>query len=638
VACLAALLAAGGAGASAAKPSFDYLYIRANEGQSSGGHAAIRFGEWVFDFQYHAGLVQLRRERWGRFEYDYRTLQNRGMELSRIAVSSETWALLESSFQRHYLAQSRELAHLDAIQRDARLIELLHPGRRGEPLELPAVGFFEGEPPLRSKEPQEPAVLVRLRDRVAEWHGRDYATRRRAALDASFRRLHMAPAAAEAATDPDLRAAASPTISERYTDHLLALAALERLEYPTPLGPGRRLGERRSASDPRLLPPAGLGVLEATELARLREASEGLLLAMARLAASSRPDWGRPFLLGMARLLVLEESLDSGRLVLLDGFSADAELLEITGRRRALLPGMAAEASAELEAVREAFFEGHGWSEAEYQALEEAASRWFELRAALAGASRIRVQAGPLIPEGRGRVGALPRPPGDAVLLARRLAETRAAERRYRSALEDRYGYDLFRRNCVSEIFRTLESALLEGADAPPLAGRDRAELVRAESRRRLGGHVDPVAGLNFIPRVSSRHVRSRYAVVEAVHLPSYRHHQMARMAESETALRVALRESNVLTSTLYQPSHEDGFFLFFTDGEVPLRPLLGALNLVAGLTRGALGVLLLPFDGSRSLRSGLEGALFSVPELFFQNVRKGSNEWVSDAELPPPG
>jgi hypothetical protein len=168
--------------------------------------------------------------------------------------------------------------------------------------------------------------------------------------------------------------------------------------------------------------------------------------------------------------------------------------------------------------------------------------------------------------------------------LARRLAETRAVERRYESALRSRYGYDLFQRNCVSEIFRTLELALVEGAGAQHLEGRDRANLVRAESRRRLGGYVDPVAGLNFIPRVSSQRVRTRYALVEATHLPSYRHHQMARMAESEGALRVALRESNVLTSTLYEPNGEDGFFLFFTDGGVPLRPLLGALNLVAGL------------------------------------------------------
>jgi hypothetical protein len=34
-------------------------------------------------------------------------------------------------------------------------------------------------------------------------------------------------------------------------------------------------------------------------------------------------------------------------------------------------------------------------------------------------------------------------------------------------------------------------------------------------------------------------------------------------------------------------------------------------------------------------LRAGLSGALWSLPELAFSNVRKGSNDWVPPAQRP---
>ena len=53
---------------------------------------------------------------------------------------------------------------------------------------------------------------------------------------------------------------------------------------------------------------------------------------------------------------------------------------------------------------------------------------------------------------------------------------------------------------------------------------------------------------------------------------------------------------------------------------------------------RSALAVAELPFDRGRALRSGLTGVLYSLPELLFQNIRKGYNEYVPPGERPPPG
>jgi hypothetical protein len=89
----------------------------------------------------------------------------------------------------------------------------------------------------------------------------------------------------------------------------------------------------------------------------------------------------------------------------------------------------------------------------------------------------------------------------------------------------------------------------------------------------------------------------------------------------------VFLRESNVVTSTLYRVEPRDSIFLFFTDDLVAPRPLFGAANLLTGLAASAVGLTMLPVDGGETFWAGLRGAMFSLPELVFQNIRKGSFE-----------
>jgi hypothetical protein len=135
---------------------------------------------------------------------------------------------------------------------------------------------------------------------------------------------------------------------------------------------------------------------------------------------------------------------------------------------------------------------------------------------------------------------------------------------------------------------------------------------------------------LNFVPAVAARAVRDAYAGSEARLIPSYRRSRIARMYREENPLLVFLRESNTLTSTAYRPAARDSAFLFFTDELVVTRPLFGALNLLAGFGAAAVGLARSPADDGETLRAGLVGLLFSLPELVFVNVRKGSYEHVS--------
>ena len=215
----------------------------------------------------------------------------------------------------------------------------------------------------------------------------------------------------------------------------------------------------------------------------------------------------------------------------------------------------------------------------------------------------------------------------DDQALDRALSLAVMRETAFDAELERLYGYRLVTRNCVTEIFRAIDAALARDLVArdPTLTGDRLAARVRAASVERLGGYVEPVGRLNFIPAVSSASVRDGYTVSETVELPSYRKTEVGRMYAREHPLAVFARESNTLTSTLYEAPPDDSAFLLFTDGAVAPRPIFGAINVAAGLGVAAAGVATLPVDGGARLIAGLRGALFSLPELVFFNIRKGS-------------
>jgi hypothetical protein len=123
--------------------------------------------------------------------------------------------------------------------------------------------------------------------------------------------------------------------------------------------------------------------------------------------------------------------------------------------------------------------------------------------------------------------------------------------------------------------------------------------------------------------------VDREYPVTERIELTAHRRARLARMYAEESPVRVFLRESNTLTSTVYRRHPEDSLFLFFTDDVIAPRPIFGVANFLTGLGATAVGVVTLPHDGGRTLWAGVRGMLFSVPELFFFNIRKGSFDEV---------
>ena len=75
----------------------------------------------------------------------------------------------------------------------------------------------------------------------------------------------------------------------------------------------------------------------------------------------------------------------------------------------------------------------------------------------------------------------------------------------------------------------------------------------------------------------------------------------------------------------IYRPRPGDTSFLLFTNDLFWARPAFGLVNLGWALGNGLAGVVTGPLDGGSRLERGLFGALFSLPELAWINVRKGS-------------
>ena len=402
---------------------------------------------------------------------------------------------------------------------------------------------------------------------------------------------------------------ASYGFARRYRDGLVSLRALQVLERAVPL----RAESLRTGEGPDW-------TLSQEERERLARFAADLEQRLGELVASNRPDFGFPLLVGMARLEALHASVEAGHLFLLDALSDEDPQLPraVLARNTPLLPTLDAENRAAFLAARGALFDGNAFEEARLADLESTGNRLLELEEGARGARDVRLHPGRLIPARPARRTDLPEiVAADAFL---RDALGRAAKEKL--ALEQEllqvFGYDLITRNCVTEVFRTIDRSLAgKEADGSP--------------DRRLGGHVGVGFNLNFIPFVSATSVAESWHVVDRYELPSRRRGLLRALYQRDGPIGVYLRESNTLSSTLYHHAHDDSFFLFFTDDAVALRPLYGAINFASGLGAASVGLLLAPFDGGEVLSAGARGALFSLPELAFFNIRKGTFEFAPE-------
>lgn len=548
-----ALLVASAAGGTG-PPPVDVVHVTANSGLAAGGHTALRIDEHAYHWEMHEhGFLVLAREEWLTFALRYGTLENRSMHLVPLDLAPEQRTRLEGALLRFWRAQQRDLAQLEALSLERRWHRHLE---GSDPPTLAGAGFFDDGLPA------EPSAAA-LRERVVHALGPASLTDER--------------------TRVETRSATA--VGEELRDALLLREALIALLEARGLAAGALVDPAAELAE--------AGGLSTRERELLTDLAATLERSVVQLVRSRRPDRGRPLMLALARHQAVIRSLDQERFLLLDAIPDQRVILdpEAIALHRDLVSELAARAARGWRREREALGSAP-LGEAIYNRLEEAATGLHEMTAVLEHGQPLRARPlGRLIPNRPGAVDPMP----GAKPLEGRADDAAAREEHFRAGLAERYGYDLFRNNCATEIEAVL--AEVTGLDAGALA---------------------------FIPAGLARGVAASDLARETVDLPSHRRRQVAELAHQQGRLRVALRESNTWTSTVYQGSITDDAFFFFADGTPWTRPLLGTANLVYGLGQATVGLATAPFDRGRRAWSGLRGAFYSVPEMVGFSIRKG--------------
>jgi hypothetical protein len=572
-----ALLSCAALAARAEPPaSLAWIYAEANTGSSSGGHIALLVRDTVYHIQqWPDGLYRLERQDWPTFRYLYAGLGNRTLALAHLDVAEADVERAHDHLARAYVAQQAERRQRERLALDRDWVAAWRAGRAPPPL--------AGAGLLAPEDAPDPHALA-LRAAVQARFGPDFLPAEIARLDAQAHALPVEPARG---------------IELRET--LLLAETLRALAGAWPIAAQATLPSEGFLAEP----------LAPEEIAGASRHAHAQRDAVLELLASRRPDRGHALAIAAARHQALRRSAERGVAVLLDPYAG----LERPGAEDAAGPATWTQRAAEMAAVlrggRPIVLGAKSFDEAQYHLLELGAGVYREyLRGAAGGPVRKLPRSA--IPAAARGVDF--RPEADAAALAaaeRDANEALAAQDRRLAAL---YPYGVIRRNCVTEIVRLLNDAF-EG-----------------EAARALGAELEPGTGFDFVPFAFFRSVTSRLRVAEIEIVPSHRERELARLLAEDPRLPRRLGESITFSSSIYTPRLRDGSFLFFTDDLFWRRPLLGLANLGFAAGSGVVGVAAAPFDGARRARAAGSGLWYSVPELFFFNIRKGTFEWVPSA------
>ncbi len=558
--------------------TLDFLYVNANAGEAAGGHTALRLGDSVFHYQFFPDKTFLLvREDWNHFRFLYNDLHNRTISLASLPLDHAVYAGIKSHFTELLVAQQQFFDEFEAVQEEEAFVREMLDGSFGLP--VPGLGFFtKKELPSLSSATLQARIEARL--------GSAFLQQTVAEEKENLQRIIDAVTSGK-------------RVGRTLGEQLVLVESFRMLAEKWDLDEGALI-----------VPMAGEEGLSSQETEYLRRFGEQLAHSVVQLLHSTRPDRGESLLLQTARYLVVQRSLAAGRLYTLDPFPDDARTVRLTdedleGERVRFLQedllGRAAERSR-------LFFQEKSHPQVAYSLLEASRARAWELLQAGKGQRQVRILAKVMLPA-RSRMvslGNLER--AEEPLLATRqvLAEELKV---LREKSEELYGYNLFLRNCATELIRSLNSTFLD------------AESGRAA----LGGWLEPDSELVFVPFLFYEQSLAAFPLEKEEVLTARRLRNMEDLYHRESDLLVWLRESNTLSSTLYEPRVKDTPFLFFTDDSLLLRPIQGILNVGYATLHGMAGIATLPFDGGDRLHQASRGIFYSLPELAFGNIRKGS-------------
>jgi hypothetical protein len=570
--------------------SLDYIYVNANTGQSSGGHSAIRLGDIVYHFQYFPDKIfHIIREPWNEFRYTYGIQENRTIYIHQVRLSKESFHFLFDRMNEIYLYQKKELANLEKLENDFKIIESISKG--DETVYLKAAGYF-------SSNHNRKGNYRFLKLKINSVLGPNYLLKRLGLIRSKLNNFKIP---LHHAMQFDLSGNSFPKTIENFsTDYLEMLSLLKALEILFDENDLNSSGHFSYSENSKML-------MSPTLVNQFSNYANHLEDEIIRLLQSKEENNGYPLLVTLARYLVVQKSLSDRKIFFLDSFGKNHFLVVGEAiQNKSFLAGIYRQISKEISNLF-SNISNETLTEMQYTILEDKVNREREILYGLEESRAIRINFELMLPSKEESVY-LYRSENLNDSVGSHINIYKANRDKYAQALQKKYSFNLFNKNCTTEIFHSLNSFFNEG---------------EIESKEKLGGVIKGNDSLVFVPVYAYYAVKKEYRVTQEQIIPSLR--TIILNKNSPNGILFSMRESSTLTSQFYKFNKEDSFFIFFTDDVIWQRPIYGFVNLLAGLGEFGLGLCIFPFDKGEHIVKGMQGVFFSGPELIFFNIRKGT-------------
>ncbi len=555
----------------------DFLYIDANAGEAAGGHTALRLGDSVFHYQFFPDdTFLLVRESWDSFRFLYNDLHNRSLAIAPLPLDHPVASSIRNHFTEILVTQQDFFNEFEALRKEKQLVQQVIDKKNGFPVNC--LGFFNREDDF--------AAQRDVFDEITTEFGKEILSKLFVEASESLQRAVQ-------------QLSNGQRLGKRFYEILAWKEALWGL-----------LNGKTLETDTLIRPINGESALSITEKAALESFAEFQVQSIVMLLRSSRPDRGEALLLLMARYLVVQQSLSEGVLYTLDPYFENVRVVQLTDKdvEKGRLLFFQQDILNQANTRRKLFFEETKHLEIAYSLFETSRARAWELSRVSKKQRSVRLLVKTTLPTRPGFV-TIDFSQSNIRKLQKLKATLELELFDFQERSEDLYGYNLVWRNCATELIRSLNSAF------PNIQ----------MGREALGGWLEPDDGLLFIPFLFYEQAVTAYSLQDEYYLPARRLRNLEELYSYENDLWVWLRESNTLSSTLYEPRDKDTPFLFFTDDSLILRPIQGVFNVVYAALYGVAGVAMVPFDGGAQARQAVRGIFYSLPELAFGNIRKGS-------------
>ena len=543
------------------------------------------------------GIFRLVRDNWLEFAYIYNVMDNRALTIHTVAVSAKTLNQLEDTFNTHYLIQEKHVQNLRSIREDIAILKNLL--SRSRTMLLAGKGYFS--------EFRQDDTFLQLKDSIKQHFGNSYLS----LLQGRLEQIQELPQynLHENTLSPTMYANHSNMFfSHRYLDYYYLDLSYRIIQQGQSLKPQSYFATDVAAGSQQL------SLQQKNRLLYIKSMLENEILHLLQHPEGS----GRSLLIALARYAAMHKSIADNRLYILKCSSTESFLL--TSRLdQAVISEIARDAYAINARITRMFFSQKNPTSFDLHLLEDSANRNYDLINGMENSIPIRITYNKLLPLKEEEIKLVKWDIPEDILYST-LQARQITEKAYHKKLLKIYSYDLWKKNCVTELFRTIGESVKNDPEI---------------SRREYGGYISATNPYLFIPAISAKKVKKTFNVSSSKNIESYRVFRLKKMKQEKNKFLVSLLESNTLTSRIYRFNADDSFFVFFTDNQKFLRPLYGIINFVSGLGQTIAGIITSPFDKGRRFVRGVKGMLFSLPEIFFFNIRKGTFLHVKMEDLP---